>query len=76
MNKEIDENLLYIRKFSKITLKAICEELGITKSNIYTGKISKDTSLKIRRKIESEIAKLYLQLDIEGVDIRKVKFGE
>lgn len=74
--KEIDENLLYIRKFSKITLKAICEELGITKSNIYTGKISKDTSLKIRRKIESEIAKLYLQLDIEGVDIRKVKFGE
>lgn len=74
--KEIDENLLYIRKFSKITLKSICEELGITKSNIYTGKISKDTSLKIRRKIESEIAKLYLQLDIEGVDIRKVKFGE
>ena len=27
--KEIDENLLYIRKFSKITLKSICDELGI-----------------------------------------------
>ena len=76
MNNEIDENLLYIRKFSKITLKRICEELGYTKSNIYTGKISKETTLKIRKKIESEIAKLYLQLDIEGVDIRKVKFGE
>lgn len=74
--KEIDENLLYIRKFSKITLKSICDELGISKTNIYTGKVSKDTSLKIRRKIESEIAKLYLQLDIEGIDIKEVRLGE
>lgn len=71
-----DENLLYIRKFSKITLKSICDELGISKTNIYTGKVSKDTSLKIRRKIESEIAKLYLQLDIEGIDIKNWKAGE
>ena len=76
MTKEIDENLHYIRKFSKITLKSICDELGISKTNIYTGKISKDTTLKIRKKIESEIAKLYLQLDIEGIDIKNWKVGE
>lgn len=65
MNKEIDENLLYIKKFNKITLTNICEKLGITKSNIYNNKISKEKTKLIREEIESEIAKLYLKLDIE-----------
>lgn len=63
MNKEIDENLLYIRKFSKINLSEICRKLNITKSNIYNGKISKEKSKLIKESIESEIAKLYLKLD-------------
>lgn len=62
--KEIDENLIYIRKFSNISLKDICEKLKITRSNIYNGKISKEKTKLIRSEIESEIAKLYLKLDI------------
>lgn len=63
--KETDENLLYIRKFSNISLKDICDKLKITRSNIYNGKISKEKTKLIREEIESEIAKLYLKLDIE-----------
>lgn len=66
MNKEIDENLLFIRKFSNISLKKICDKLKITRSNIYNGKIGKEKTKLIRAEIESEIAKLYLKLDIEG----------
>ena len=76
MNKEIDENLLYIRKFSKISLTDICDKLKITRINIYNGKIGKDATKKIREEIESEIAKLYLKLDIEGVDIKEIKKGD
>lgn len=71
--KEIDENLLYIRKFSKITIKDICEKLHIATQNLYTGKISKEKTKLIRKEIESEIAKLYLNLDIEGIDIKDYK---
>ena len=63
--KETDENLLYIRKFSNISLKDICDKLKITRSNIYNEKISKEKTKLIREEIESEIAKLYLKLDIE-----------
>lgn len=66
--KETDENLLYIRKFSKISLKDICDKLKITRSNIYNGKIGKDATKRIREEIESELAKLYLKLDIEEGD--------
>ena len=74
--KEIDENLLYIRKFNNITLTNICKKLNITRSNIYNGKIGKDACKMIRKEIESEIAKLYLQLDIEGIDIKDFKKGD
>lgn len=62
--KEIDENLLYIRNFMKISLKDICDKLKITRSNIYNGKISKEKTKLIREEIESEIAKLYLKFDL------------
>lgn len=62
--KEIDENLIYIRNFMKISLKDICDKLKITRSNIYNGKISKEKTKLIREEIESEIAKLYLKFDL------------
>jgi hypothetical protein len=63
--KEIDENLLYIRNFNKITLTNICKKYNICKANIYSGKISKEKTKFIKEEIESEIAKLYLKLDRE-----------
>lgn len=76
MNKEIDENLHYVLKFQKINLTNICKKLHIAPTNVYSGRISKEKAKMIREEIESEIAKLYLKLDIEGIDIKDWKVGE
>ena len=76
MKKEIDENLNYVLKFQKINLTNICKKLHIAPTNVYSGKISKEKTKLIREELESEIAKLYLKLDIEGIDIKDFKVGD
>ena len=54
------EDLEYIKKFSKITMKSICEKAKVDKANVFSGKASKKNINKVKRQIESEVAKLYL----------------
>jgi len=51
-------NLEYIKAFSKITVKSICDELHIDKSNLYRGNSSKANELKVIEKINQEIDEL------------------
>ena len=53
----------FIKNFQKITLTRICKELKISRSNIITGRAKKEYINLVRRKIENEIAKLYLMED-------------
>jgi hypothetical protein len=57
------EDLEYIKKFSKISISKVCEKENVKTSNLYVGKISKEKQHKVRARIESEIAKLYLKED-------------
>jgi hypothetical protein len=57
---EINEDLLYIKRFSKITIKKVCKRLGIDESNLWSGKTSKNNMKRVRRLLEDEIAHLYL----------------
>ena len=57
------EDLEFINKFSKIKVASICQKLKINRSNVYNGRTTNENLKKVRREIESEIAKLYL---IEG----------
>lgn len=57
------EDLEYIKKFSKITLKSVCEKTKVDTSNLFKGKASKKKLNKVKRQIESDIAKLYLMED-------------
>lgn len=57
------EDLDYIKKFSKITMKSVCEKAKVDKSNVFNGKASKKKINKVKRQIESDIARLYLMED-------------
>lgn len=57
------EDLEYIRKFNKIRLNEICKKANVNRGNLYSGRTKKSNIEKVRKTIESEIAKLYL---IEG----------
>ena len=59
MNK-VNEDLDYIKKFSKITIVKACEKAKVRTNNLWAGKLSKNKIKKIRKIIESSIAELYL----------------
>lgn len=56
---EVNEDLLYIKNFSKIKVENACKRLGIDKSNLWSGKTSKNNIKRVRRLIESDLAELY-----------------
>ena len=51
----------YIKRFSKITIKKVCDDNNISDSNIWAKKASKEKMHLVRTSIESEIAKLYIK---------------
>lgn len=57
-----NENLIFIRGFSDITITKICKKLKICRSNLIMGQYVDEAKYKlVRREIEKEIAKLYLK---------------
>ena len=54
------EDLEYIKKFSKISIKSVCDKAKVDKANLYAGRTSKSNIKKVRKYIESNIAELYL----------------
>ena len=54
------DDLEYIKKFTKITLKKVCAKSKVDISNVCHGKASKKSINKVRKQIESEFAKLYI----------------
>lgn len=54
------EDLEFINKFSKIKVASICQKLKINRSNVYNGRTTDENLKKVRREIESELAKLYI----------------
>lgn len=57
------KDLEYIKQFSKISIKGICEKYKINRANLLNGKTKKNNIKKIREGIENEIAKLYIIKD-------------
>lgn len=59
--KENKEDLNFIRGFQKITLKRIAEKLKVPRTAILTGTTTDNNLHRIRKEIEKEYAKLYLE---------------
>lgn len=53
-------DLEYIKKFNQIQLTKICKNTKVNRGNLYSGRTKKENIEKVRRTIESEIAKLYI----------------
>lgn len=60
------EDLEFIKKFTKISVNKVCKELGYNTANILKGKATPERVHKVRRLIEEKQAKLYLMEDTNG----------
>lgn len=54
-------DLDFIKKFSKITVKRVCEENGISSSNLWSGRLSQEKVHTIRKAIEAEMGTIYVE---------------
>lgn len=52
-------DLEFIKAFSKIKVKTICDELGIDKSNLWRGNTSPENIKKVKEKIIEKIESLF-----------------
>ncbi len=55
------EDLEYINKFSKITIALACRYFGYNQSNLRSGKCGKVAERNVRKFIEKELSKIYLE---------------
>lgn len=53
-------DLEYIKKFNSVQITKICKKLNIDYANLISGRSKKDNVKKVKKEIESEIAKLYI----------------
>lgn len=61
-------DLEFIKKFSKITIKDICNELKVNSGNLYNGKASKKNELKVALDIIKKVYRLIDEYNMEDVD--------
>lgn len=43
------KDIEFIKKFSKITVKSVCDEAGVTKSNFWSERISEEKAKEVKR---------------------------
>lgn len=55
------DDLEFIKKFSKISIKQIAKENGISTSNLYCGRCGARKTYIMRKAIEAKIAELYIE---------------
>lgn len=53
-------DLEYIKGFNKVQITKICKKLNIDYANLISGRSKKENVKKVKKEIESEIAKLYI----------------
>lgn len=53
------KNVKFIKDFNQITLKGICKEEKVKRSNVYSLQISNENLKRIKENIDRKINKLY-----------------
>ena len=57
----MSEDLIFIKKFSKITITKACKDLNVDIANLSNGKTTKENEKRVRKYLENELAKIYLE---------------
>lgn len=52
------KDLEYIQNFSKINITQICKDLGVSRSNVMTGRSSAEITKMVKEEIEKRLATL------------------
>lgn len=55
------EDYKFIKNFTEITISKICQRLNIPRTSLITGSTSDENIRRVRKEIEKEYAKLYLE---------------
>lgn len=56
----MNEDLEFIKKFSKIKVASVCRDLGFSSSNLWSGKLKSEKIHKVRKSIESQMGEIYV----------------
>lgn len=56
-----EKDLQFIKNFSKITIKKVCENAKVVRQNVFNGTASEKSIEKVKEEIETQIAKLYIE---------------
>lgn len=56
-----EKDLQFIKNFSKITIKKVCENVKAVRQNVLKGTASEKSIEKVKEEIETQIAKLYIE---------------
>lgn len=56
-----EKDLQFIKNFSKITIKKVCENAKAVRQNVLNGTASEKSIEKVKEEIETQIAKLYIE---------------
>lgn len=57
-----NEDLLFIKGFTSITITNICKDLNINRANLISGRyVNEDKYKLVKKELERRIAKLYLK---------------
>lgn len=57
----MSEDLIFIKKFSKITITKACKNLNVDVANLSNGKTTRENEKRVRKYLENELAKIYLE---------------
>ena len=63
----MEDDLKFIKEFSKINIKDCCKSLGFSSSNFWAGRLSEDKVHLIRKLIESKVSALYINETAEVI---------
>lgn len=58
----------FIQQFNKITIKRICEEIGINPKNVYGGNTKRDNLELVALRLRYELERLLLENEFYGVN--------
>lgn len=61
-----DNDMEFIKGFTKITIKSICEDLKIDISNLNKGKVSEKNTRKVKEEIERRYERLHEKKEIKN----------
>lgn len=54
-------DLEFIKKFSKITISAVCKKCKVNSSNMYAGRLPEDKVLEVKECLLAELGKLLVE---------------